>query len=74
MKRGLSLSKDNEVSTTHGHFIMKDGAMCFVDVDSTNGSFLNGEALEEWVSHPVKDGDELLVGATHLDIKLEYKN
>ena len=72
VKKGLSLSKDNEVSTTHGHFIMKDGAMCFNDTGSTNGSFINGERIKVFVAHPVKDGDELLVGATHLNIMLEY--
>lgn len=45
-KGGVSLFKDSEVSTTHGKFHIVKDDLCFSDLGSTNGSFLNGEALE----------------------------
>ena len=39
-----------------------DGTLCVIDLGSTNGTKLNGAALESNVSYPLKDGDEILLG------------
>lgn len=62
---GLSLPKDLEVSTTHGHFMSsKDGRVYFVDTGSTNGTFHNEEQLEEGAPLEVKDGMKIRCGAS----------
>ncbi|TYZ63036.1 hypothetical protein PybrP1_004030 [[Pythium] brassicae (nom. inval.)] len=44
---GLSMPKDPELSTTHAQLrIEPGGRIFFVDLDSTNGSLINGESVE----------------------------
>mmetsp|Transcript_25116 Transcript_25116/g.50051 ORF Transcript_25116/g.50051 Transcript_25116/m.50051 type:complete len:225 (+) Transcript_25116:126-800(+) len=62
---GLSLPKDLEVSTTHGHFLSdKAGRVYFVDTGSTNGTFYNEVQLEEGEPLEVKDGTKIRCGAS----------
>ena len=68
---GISLSKDGEVSTTHGKFEMhKDGQVYFTDLDSTNGSKLDKVELEPDVPYLVENGATLSVGATMFEITI----
>jgi len=46
-EKGISLPKDNEVSTTHAKIELQRDAVVLVDVGSTNGTTLDGEAVEE---------------------------
>ena len=59
---GISLPKDDEVSTTHAKIFYVKGDMCFSDLSSTNGSFLNDEPLDSRVLYVVSDGDKIRVG------------
>lgn len=68
---GVSLYKDSEVSTTHGKIHVIKNDLCFSDLGSTNGSFLNGQALEARKSYVVYDGDVLKLGQSHLNISIE---
>ena len=61
-KGGISLPKDGEVSTTHGKIWVVKGDICFTDLGSTNGSFLNGEELENRVPYILNHNDKLRVG------------
>lgn len=78
IKNGVSLHKDQEVSTTHGKFLMEEGSgssddankFYFVDVGSTNGTQYNGERLEENVRLELADGMELHVGNSVLRVIL----
>ncbi len=80
IKNGVSLHKDQEVSTTHGKFIIEGGGLSneggegpkfyFVDVGSTNGTVYNGGQLEHNVRLLLKDGMELKVGNSVLKIVL----
>jgi hypothetical protein len=46
VKNGLSLCDDDEVSTTHAKLELQHGWIFLTDLDSTNGTFLDGERLE----------------------------
>ena len=67
-KNGVSLPEDGEVSTTHGKFEAKGGLILFTDLDSTNGTLFNGEALVANEAVEVSAGDVLLVGQTELHV------
>eukprot|EP00977_Amphora_coffeiformis_P002110 scaffold407_cov168-Amphora_coffeaeformis.AAC.6 len=68
---GVSLSKDLEVSTTHGKFeLYKDGNVYYTDTGSTNGSKVNGESIGVDVPHQIETGTILLVGTTKFEITI----
>ena len=66
--KGLSLSEDGEVSTYHGEFRTQKGKICFVDKDSTNGSYLNGNRLTPHEGTPLQPGDVLSLVATKMKV------
>lgn len=76
LKNGISLHKDQEVSTTHGKFVVveEEGGgnprYYFVDVGSTNGTVHNGMPLEPNIRLELRDGVELKVGNSFLRIML----
>lgn len=70
--KGVSLHKDLEVSTTHGRFELNAaGKVCFTDLSSTNGSFINGEnQLDPDVPFELETGMEITCGQTIMKITL----
>ena len=76
IKNGISLNKDQEVSTTHGKFLVEveengDLAFYFVDVGSTNGTHYKGEKLEANRQVRLHEGMELTLGNSVCRIVLE---
>ncbi|CAH0482638.1 unnamed protein product [Peronospora belbahrii] len=74
--RGLSLSKDSELSTSHGEIKMEPtGKIFFIDLDSTNGTRINDvdlvacEPYELMLSKPIK----VEVGAGEYEFIFEQK-
>lgn len=71
---GRSLQKcgfvvhDPAVSATHCAILFKYDSLFVKDLDSSNGTFLNGEKIDGML--PVKDGDKLLIGRTIMKIKI----
>ena len=66
---GISLSKDLEVSTTHGKFeLHKDGNVYYTDTGSTNGSKIDGDSVEPDEPYLIQNGTILLVGATKFEL------
>ncbi len=56
--------KSSTVSTKHARLYRENGGWVLVDEHSTNGTFLNGRAVE--APSPVCDGDQIDVGAFRL--------
>jgi pilus assembly protein CpaF len=56
--------KSSTVSTKHARLYRENGGWLLVDEQSTNGTFLNGRAVE--APSPVCDGDQIDVGAFRL--------
>jgi hypothetical protein len=72
--KGISLYWDNEVSTTHGHFLVKNEELMFEDLGSTNKSLVHQGTKQDVVtltrnqSAVLKQGDVLIIGASKLKI------
>ncbi len=56
---------DRSVSRRHAHLLFRDGGWILVDLDSTNGTTLNGVPIGRSRLHP---GDRVLLGAQPVDI------
>lgn len=70
-EKGLSLSKDLEVSTTHGKFqLLNDGKIYFTDTGSTNGTFIGDTQLDEGEPVEITDGLKIRVGASVLRLSV----
>jgi pSer/pThr/pTyr-binding forkhead associated (FHA) protein len=61
-------ARDKGVSRRHAVLVRYHGAVHVVDLESVNGTFLNGERLLPNVPYPVKDGDQLSVASLNLTI------
>ena len=73
--KGVSLPKDDEVSTTHAKLKVQDGAVYYEDAGSSNGSWIDsGEGEEEVFQgdlHPLETGFVLHVGQTLFAVTVE---
>ena len=64
----LTLPADPTVSRLHAALERYGADWCVRDLDSRNGTFVNGQRV--WRERPLRPGDELRVGAT----RLVYRN
>ncbi len=60
----LALADDPTLSRLHAVLERYDAGWCVRDLDSRNGTFVNGQRI--WSERPLRPGDELRVGATRL--------
>jgi hypothetical protein len=60
--------RDQSISSKHASISYRDGKFVITDLDSTNGTFLNGEA-ESVARVELKDNDSIRVGETTLKFK-----
>jgi FHA domain len=63
---GVSL-KDPEVSRNHARLESRDGIAYVVDLESRNGTFLNGRRVDEPIE--IRTGDTIDVGTTRLLVR-----
>jgi hypothetical protein len=63
---GISLH-DSEVSRRHARLAAHDGTLFVEDLESKNGTFLNGRRVTESIE--VREGDAIDVGTTRLIVK-----
>jgi pSer/pThr/pTyr-binding forkhead associated (FHA) protein len=67
-KRDCDIVIDDEQVSSHHAQLRVDGTLCRLnDLDSSNGTWLNGERVQG--ARTLDDGDEIVVGQT----KLVYK-
>lgn len=60
-----------KVSRRHARISLRDGNYQIEDLGSTNGTFINrGRRLAPGDRHPLKDGDEIIVGKTFLRFRV----
>ncbi|MBN1488267.1 MAG: FHA domain-containing protein [Anaerolineae bacterium] len=60
------------VSRRHSRIYTRDN-VCFIeDLDSTNGTFLNGERLTPYLPYTFRDGDILMLGTMRLKINIHH--
>lgn len=52
--------EDDSVSSSHARIFFKDGQFYVLDLGSTNGTYVNGEKVEE---SPLNSGDEVQFGS-----------
>jgi hypothetical protein len=69
----IDLTNDNGieygVSREHACIFRRGSIIEVEDLGSTNGTFLNGQRLPPYVSHPVSDGDQLQMGKLLIKIR-----
>ncbi len=58
----VSFASDSNVSRYHAEIEWRDGDFWLIDLGSSNGTTLNGEAVKG--DRKLKDGDEILLGGT----------
>jgi pSer/pThr/pTyr-binding forkhead associated (FHA) protein len=63
-----------KVSRRHARISLRNGQYLIEDLGSTNGTFVNrGHRLASGERHPLKDGDEIIVGKTFLRFRVTKK-
>jgi pSer/pThr/pTyr-binding forkhead associated (FHA) protein len=60
------LSKDKLTSRRHATVRYENGTYVLYDERSANGTFVNGQQLEEMTPHPLQDGDHIGIGEHEL--------
>lgn len=63
------LLSDASVSRIHARFVEKEGRVALMDLNSTNGTYINGIRLEQNESMLLEHGDEIRLG----DMVLHYE-
>jgi hypothetical protein len=65
----LSL-KDTQISRQHLRILVEDGQLFIMDMDSTNGTIVDGEPLTAWKKYPLERTGQTLRMGHHTIIKL----
>jgi hypothetical protein len=61
---------ENGVSRTHAKLYVKGGQLLLTDLESANGTFLNGRKLAANRAEVVKKGDVILLGRLKIDVEM----
>ncbi|RLN21589.1 hypothetical protein BBJ28_00007646 [Nothophytophthora sp. Chile5] len=71
------MPKDSELSTSHAELKMEtNGKVFFIDLDSTNGSFIDDQSVEAHEPHELRVGKpvKVEVGGGELELTLKKKS
>ncbi|MBE2272005.1 MAG: FHA domain-containing protein [Anaerolinea sp.] len=61
-------ARDKGVSRRHTGIVRYQGSTCVVDLNSVNGTFLDGQRMQPDVPYPVGKACELMLGTLRLSI------
>jgi pSer/pThr/pTyr-binding forkhead associated (FHA) protein len=61
------------LSRRHAHIFVRNEQLYIEDLASTNGTYLNGDRLDEH-ARPLQDGDQLLFGSDHYAYRVELSS
>jgi pSer/pThr/pTyr-binding forkhead associated (FHA) protein len=61
-------SSTNAVSRRHARLFMRDNIVMIEDLDSLNGTYINGERLPPFLPVNIADGDSLRLGSLEIGI------
>ena len=68
----IDLSNESDqtsaVSRRHARLFMRDNIVMVEDLDSLNGTFINGERLPPFLPVNIADGDRIRLGALQIDV------
>jgi len=59
------------VSRRHATFVRNQGSLYVIDLNSVNGTFINGNRLQADVPYPLHNGDSLKLGDLSLSISAQ---
>lgn len=62
--------KNRGVSRSHAQITITEKGVFIKDLDSTNGTFINGQQLYPMRKYAIEDGDEIILG--HLVVKTTF--
>ena len=65
VSNSLTVSEQT-VSGSHAKIVLKGGAFLIVDLNSTNGTMVNGQKISEI---PIKTGDKVQIGKVNINVK-----
>ena len=60
--------EDASISRRHLRIIMENGQCRVEDINSTNGTCVNGTSLQSFSPHPIAQGDTILLGTVELRV------
>ncbi len=63
---------DRSVSARHMRILMEDGDLYVEDLNSTNGTYVNGVKLEPGRREKLNQGDTIAIGSTLFSVEREY--
>jgi hypothetical protein len=64
-------AREKGVSRTHAVLVVQDNIPKIVDMDSTNGTYLNGQKLIPWQPRIMRHDDELSLGSLVLRVSFD---
>jgi hypothetical protein len=65
-------AREKGVSRTHAVLVVQDNIPKVVDMNSTNGTFLNGQKLIPWQPRILRHDDELCLGSLVLRVSFDH--
>ena len=67
-RRSTFLVDDETMSREHARFFAEDDSLCIEDLDTTNGTQVNGRRVQPRTSTPLREGDVVELGAVRMQV------
>lgn len=75
LKHGEIVGRENNswsqtLSGKHFCIVIVNRKLCIIDMDSTHGTFINGQRIEPNLTYPINHGDEIKAGDINFSVQL----